>query len=210
MKEGVAIVVLACAVLVTALAMNGHEQKSIGQSKHNSEGSESFMVGTNLDTATFGEGCFWCTEAVFQRLEGVVSVESGYSGGTVPHPTYEQVCTGTTGHAEVTQIMYDSSKVSYDELLRVFWKTHDPTTLNRQGNDSGTQYRSVIFYHDEKQKELAEKYKTELDTSGAWKDPIVTEISPFKAFYKAESYHQDYYNNNTYKPYCMFVYRSKA
>lgn len=202
MKKGGAFVVLACAVLATALALSA--QKNAGQSNNNSEGTKS-MDGVSLDTATFGEGCFWCTEAVFQRLEGVISVESGYSGGTVPNPTYEQVCTGTTEHAEVTQITYDPSRVSYDELLKVFWKTHDPTTLNRQGNDSGTQYRSVIFYHNEKQKELAEKYKKDLDASGAWKDPIVTEISPFKVFYKAESYHQDYYNNNTYKPYCMFV-----
>ena len=198
------IVMLAGLVVTLAVAMSTEPGKKSNHPNNNAEGGKS-MAEAKLDTATFGEGCFWCTEAVFQRLEGVVSVESGYSGGTVPDPTYEQVCTGTTGHAEVTQIMYDPSKISYDELLRVFWKTHDPTTLNRQGNDAGTQYRSVIFYHDAKQKELAENYKKELDASGAWKDPIVTEISPFKVFYKAESYHQDYYNNNTYKPYCMFV-----
>ena len=198
------IVMLAGLVVTLVVAMSTQPGKTSNHPNNNAEGTKS-MGEAKLDTATFGEGCFWCTEAVFQRLEGVVSVESGYSGGTVPDPTYEQVCTGTTGHAEVTQIMYDPSKISYDELLRVFWKTHDPTTLNRQGNDAGTQYRSVIFYHDAKQKELAENYKKELDASGAWKDPIVTEISPFKVFYKAESYHQDYYNNNTYKPYCMFV-----
>lgn len=163
------------------------------------------MTTAGLEKATFGSGCFWCTEAVFQRLEGVMSVESGYSGGKVPNPTYEQVCTGTTGHAEVTQITYDPKTISYDDLLQVFWKTHDPTTLNRQGNDTGTQYRSVIFYHSGKQKELAEKYKKELDASGAWKSPIVTEISPFTTFYKAESYHQNYYNDNKSQPYCMFV-----
>lgn len=204
MKNNLLMVGLACLAAAIMLAMGSRAQKHAVESNNKVEGKKS-MAETKLDTATFGEGCFWCTEAVFQRLEGVVSVESGYSGGTVPNPTYEQVCTGTTGHAEVTQVTYDPSRVSYDELLKVFWKTHDPTTLNRQGNDSGTQYRSVIFYRDTNQKELAEKYKKALDASGAWKDPIVTEISPFKAFYKAESYHQDYYNNNTSKPYCMFV-----
>ncbi|MEB2295458.1 MAG: peptide-methionine (S)-S-oxide reductase MsrA [Ignavibacteriaceae bacterium] len=163
----------------------------------------------NLDKATFGSGCFWCTEAIFERLNGVVDVESGYSGGKVENPTYEEVCTGTTGHAEVTQITYDSSVISFDELLEVFWKTHDPTTLNKQGNDIGTQYRSVIFYHNEKQKNLAEKYKTELDKSGAWENPIVTEISPFENFYSAENYHQDYYNNNPNQGYCTFVIAPK-
>jgi peptide-methionine (S)-S-oxide reductase len=178
------------------------------QSQHKSEQS----VGTDpvqAEVATFGSGCFWCTEAVFQRLEGVLKVESGYAGGDIPNPTYKQVCTGETGHAEVTQITYDPRKVSFDELLEVFWKTHDPTTLNRQGADVGTQYRSVIFYHNDKQKELAEKYKKELDASGAWKNPIVTEIAPFKAFYKAENYHQDYYDNNKMQPYCMFVIAPK-
>jgi len=164
----------------------------------------------SLQVATFGSGCFWCTEAIFERLNGVVKVESGYSGGKVENPTYEEVCTGTTGHAEVTQITYDPSIISYDELLEVFWKTHDPTTLNRQGNDVGTQYRSVIFYHSEKQKELAEKYKAELDKSGAWDKPIVTEISPFTNFYSAEGYHQDYFENNPAQPYCSFVIAPKV
>jgi peptide-methionine (S)-S-oxide reductase len=163
----------------------------------------------NLQTATFGSGCFWCTEAIFERLNGVVKVESGYSGGNVENPTYEEVCTGTTGHAEVTQITYDPSVISYDELLEVFWKTHDPTTLNRQGNDMGTQYRSVIFYHNEEQKKLAEKYKAELYKSGAWDNPIVTEISQFTNFYPAENYHQDYYNNNPNQGYCAFVIAPK-
>jgi peptide-methionine (S)-S-oxide reductase len=163
-----------------------------------------------LDTATFGEGCFWCTEAIFQRLKGVISATSGYSGGTVANPSYEEVCTGNTGHAEVTQVVYDPKVISYDELLKVFWKTHDPTTLNRQGADVGTQYRSVIFYHNEAQKERAEHYKAELDLSGAFGDkPIVTEIAPFKNFYKAEDYHQDYYNNNPNKPYCTLVIAPK-
>ncbi len=159
--------------------------------------------------ATFGNGCFWCTEAIFQQLQGVVKVESGYSGGQVDHPTYKQVCSGTTGHAECLQITYDSTKISFDELLEVFWKTHDPTTLNRQGADEGTQYRSVIFYHDERQKELALKYKTELDKSGAYDDPIVTTLEPFTVFYKAEDYHQNYFNENGQQPYCRFVIQPK-
>jgi len=157
------------------------------------------------EVATFGAGCFWCVEAVFLELDGVVSVESGYSGGTVPDPTYEQVCTGKTGHAEVCRIRYDPAKIGYEELLEVFWKTHDPTTPNRQGNDVGTQYRSVIFYHNQQQKALAEKYKRELDASGAFQDPIVTEIMPAAEFYKAEQYHQDYYRNNPQQGYCRVV-----
>jgi peptide-methionine (S)-S-oxide reductase len=164
----------------------------------------------NLEKATLGSGCFWCTEAVFERLNGVNSVVSGYAGGKTDNPTYEEVCSGSTGHAEVTQITYDPSVISYDELLEVFWKTHDPTTLNRQANDVGTQYRSVIFYHNEEQKELAEKYKSELDKSGAWDKPIVTEISPFTKFYFAEGYHQDYYNNNPNQGYCAFVIAPKV
>ena len=163
-----------------------------------------------MDTATFGAGCFWCIEAVFQDLKGVQSVTSGYSGGYEANPTYEEVCTGTTGHAEVAQIIYDPAQLSYDELLEVFWKTHDPTTLNSQGNDHGTQYRSVIFYHNEQQKKLAEKYKNELNKSGAWDKPIVTEIVPFKAFYKAEDYHQNYYNQNSGQPYCRYVIQPKV
>ncbi len=165
---------------------------------------------TKLDTATFGEGCFWCTEAIFQRLKGVVSVTAGYSGGTVPNPSYEQVCTGETGHAEVSQIVFDPREMSFVELLRVFWSTHDPTTLNRQGADVGTQYRSVIFYHNEAQKEAAEHYKKELDKSKVFDKPVVTQIEPFKVFYKAENYHQNYYNNNPNKPYCSLVITPKV
>jgi len=150
------------------------------------------------------------SEAIFERLNGVVTVESGYSGGKVDNPTYEEVCSGTTGYAEVTQITYDPSIITYDELLEVFWKTHDPTTLNKQGNDVGTQYRSVIFYNNYEEKELAEKYKAELDKSGAWDDPIVTEISPLTKFYSAEGYHQDYYNNNPNQGYCAFVIAPKV
>lgn len=160
-------------------------------------------------TATFGSGCFWCTEAVFQRLKGVIKVESGYSGGRRENPSYEQVCSGATGHAEVVQVTYDPEIISFEELLEVFWKTHDPTTLNRQGADVGTQYRSVIFYHDDEQKNLAEKYKRKLDEAGIYENPIVTEISPLINFYKAEEYHQDYYNNNSSQPYCSFVITPK-
>jgi len=158
-----------------------------------------------LDTATFGSGCFWCTEAIFQRVRGVKSVVSGYSGGARPNPTYDQVSSGASGHAEVIQITYDPSEVTFEALLEIFWKTHDPTTLNRQGADVGTQYRSVVFYHGETQKSAAENIKAELDASGAWNNPIVTEISEFKAFYKAESYHQNYFNNNKNAAYCNFV-----
>jgi peptide methionine sulfoxide reductase msrA/msrB len=159
--------------------------------------------------ATFGAGCFWCTEAVFQQLEGVHSVVSGYSGGHVKDPTYKAVCTGMTGHAEVVRIHYDPKTISYDELLEVFWKTHDPTTLNRQGLDVGPQYRSVIFFHNDQQRRLAEHYKQKLDASGAFKAPIVTEISPLGEFYPAESYHQEYYERNGRQPYCLRVIRPK-
>ena len=159
---------------------------------------------------TFGSGCFWCTEAVFQRLKGVSKVVSGYTGGNTENPSYEEVCSGTSGHAEVVQITYDDSLVSYEELLEVFWKTHDPTTLNRQGNDVGTQYRSAIFYANEDEKQVAEKYKEKLNKSGAWGAPIVTEIVPLGVFYEAEVYHQDYYNRNGNQPYCAFVVAPKV
>lgn len=162
-----------------------------------------------MDTATLANGCFWCTEAIFQQLEGVLKVTSGYSGGHVVNPTYKEVCTGTTGHAECIQIVFDPSKISFDELLSVFWQTHDPTTLNKQGNDEGPQYRSAVFYHNEEQKAKALKYKEELSKSGAFDRPIVTEISPFTSFYAAENYHQDYYNQNGSAPYCYIVIRPK-
>ncbi len=172
-------------------------------------GEINMVENDNLKKAIFGSGCFWCAEAVFEMVKGVHLVVSGYAGGTVENPTYEQVCSGSTGHAEVIQITYDPDIISYDELLQIFWKTHDPTTLNRQGNDVGTQYRSVIFYHDDEQKQLAEKYKKELDASGAWENPIVTEIVPLTNFYEAEDYHQDYYENNPYQGYCTFVIAPK-
>jgi len=164
----------------------------------------------NLENATFGGGCFWCTEAIYERVEGVHTVMSGYAGGHVKNPTYKQVCDGTTGHAEVIQIGYDAKVVSYDELLEIFFKTHDPTTLNSQGADVGTQYRSVIFYHNDEQKKKAEYYKAELDKSGAWDNPIVTELSPLTNYYPAEDYHQDYYENNPNQGYCAFVIGPKV
>jgi len=162
------------------------------------------------EQATFGAGCFWCTEAVFQQLKGVLAVQSGYSGGAVKDPTYEQVCSGATGHAEVIQITYDPKVIAYSELLEVFWKTHDPTTLNRQGNDRGPQYRSVIFYHTPAQKEQAEHYKLKLNAAGAFAGSIVTEIAPFTAFYPAEDYHQNYYLDNSRQPYCNLVIGPKV
>jgi peptide-methionine (S)-S-oxide reductase len=164
---------------------------------------------TKLEKATFGNGCFWCTEAIFKQIDGVVSVVSGYSGGHVKDPTYQAVCAGQTGHAEVIQIAYDPEVATYEHLLEVFWKTHDPTTLNRQGNDVGTQYRSAIFYHGPQQKELAERFKKKLDASGAFDAPIVTRIEPLTEFYPAEDYHQNYYELNRNQPYCMVVIRPK-
>jgi peptide-methionine (S)-S-oxide reductase len=172
-------------------------------------GSSKTTNAAQLQTATFGEGCFWCCEAVFQRLRGVKSVISGYSGGNVDKPTYEQVCSGRTGHAEVIQITYDPNEIKFEDLLKVFWQTHDPTTPNQQGHDIGTQYRSAVFYHDEEQQRVAEAYKKQLDKSGAFKKPIVTEITPIKNFFPAENYHQDYFNLNPSQRYCEFVIRPK-
>lgn len=174
----------------------------------NNESSKK-MDSKNLEIATLGSGCFWCTEAIFQQIRGVEKVMPGYSGGKRENPTYEQVSSGATGHAEVTQITFDPDVVSFDELLEIFWKSHDPTTLNRQGADVGTQYRSVIFYHNQKQKEVAEQYKRKLNEAGAFDNPVVTEITEFKAFYPAENYHVNYYNNNKRAPYCTFVIQPK-
>lgn len=157
---------------------------------------------------TLGAGCFWCVEAIFQELIGVKSVVSGYSGGEVPNPSYREVVSGTTGHAEVVQITFDPGLISADLILKVFWSTHDPTTLNRQGADVGTQYRSAIFYHNEEQRALAKKSKNEVATE-LWDDPIVTEITPFRSFYEAESYHQNYFANNPYQGYCRVVINPK-
>ena len=163
----------------------------------------------NLDVVTFGAGCFWCVEAVFQELKGVHSVISGFSGGAVDNPTYNQVVAGNSGHAEVCQIKYDPAVLSFGELLMVFWQTHDPTTLNRQGNDLGTQYRSAIFYHTEEQKIIAEQYKRQLDATGAWSNPIITEITEFEKFYEADKSHQEYYTNNPTASYCTYVIQPK-
>jgi len=166
------------------------------------------LEGASL--ATFGAGCFWCTEAVFQQLSGVQSVTSGYSGGDLKNPTYEDICTGMSGHAEVVQVAFDPAIISYDQLLFAFWQTHDPTTLNRQGNDVGPQYRSVIFYHTDEQKIAAEASKRKLDAARVFPGPIVTEIVPVADFYRAENYHQNYYRNNPSRGYCQFIIRPKV
>jgi len=158
-----------------------------------------------MEIATLANGCFWCSEAIFSRIKGVKSVLPGYSGGKVENPSYDAVCTGRTGHAEAAQIEFDPIVISFEKLLDVFWHTHDPTTLNKQGNDVGPQYRSAIFYHNEKQREIAEKSKSELAASGTYKDPIVTEINPFNKFYVAEDYHKKYYEQHQDAPYCRFV-----
>lgn len=162
------------------------------------------------ELATLGSGCFWCTEAVFDQLNGVVKVESGYAGGTVPNPTYREVCSGLTGHAEVGQITFDPHVIAYREILEVFFATHDPTTLNRQGADVGTQYRSVIFYHDDVQKQIAAQVIQELNAAKIWDAPIVTEIAPLNVFYRAEDYHQEYFVNNPSQPYCQVVISPKV
>jgi len=201
--------VLATCVTLFSCAQRQNEKKDISKDMTTNI-NNSATTPTDTDTATFGTGCFWCTEAIFQQLDGVIKSTSGYSGGQVANPSYKEVCTGNTGHAEVIQVLYDPKKITYDELLEVFWQTHDPTTLNRQGADVGTQYRSVIFYHNNEQKEKAEKYKAELNKSGAFTDPIVTEISPYSKFYAAENYHQDYYEQNGGEPYCSIVIRPKV
>ncbi|BAV08048.1 peptide-methionine (S)-S-oxide reductase [Filimonas lacunae] len=188
-------------LLLSSCAENKSQKKSLVEDRS--------IAGITTDTAVFATGCFWCTEAVFQRLNGVLKVISGYSGGTVKNPTYEEVSNGTTGHAEVCKLIYDTSKISYDDLLAVFWQTHDPTSLNKQGNDVGTQYRSAIFYKNAAQKEKAEYYKEQLNKSGAYDQPIVTEIVAYRNFYPAEDYHQNFYNNNNQQMYCRYVIMPK-
>jgi len=175
----------------------------------NSYKQQESIMNNILAIATLGGGCFWCLEAVYKELKGVQSVESGYAGGHVQNPTYKQVCTGNTGHAEVVQIHYNPEQISYKDLLNVFFSIHDPTTLNRQGADIGTQYRSVIFYHNETQREIAESSIKELEQKDLWANPIVTEIKPFQKFFRAEEYHQDYYINNSNQPYCQVVIAPK-
>ncbi len=181
------------------------QQKNQSKPISNTKGA-----GINLETATLAGGCFWCIETIFEDLKGVEKVESGYSGGNTVNPTYEQVCSGTTGHAEVVQISFDPSVISYAKLLEIFFHIHDPTTLNKQGADVGEQYRSAIFYHNNEQKETAEKVMKEIGESGLWKDAIVTELTQFDKFYSAENYHQDYYKNNPEKGYCSVVIAPKV
>lgn len=186
-------------------AQDHSTSKKITQPKN-----ENMSANPNLEIATLGGGCYWCMEAVFQRLEGVEKVESGFSGGHVKNPTYKEVCTGTTGHAEVIHITFDSTKVSFAEILKVFFTMHDPTTLNQQGNDVGTQYRSAVFYHNDTQKKTAEEIISELNKAHVYPSPIVTEVSKFDAFYKAEDVHQNYYNDNKSQPYCAYVIQPKV
>ncbi|AMQ56777.1 peptide-methionine (S)-S-oxide reductase MsrA [Algoriphagus sanaruensis] len=169
-----------------------------------------FEIPINQEAIVLGAGCFWCTEAVFQRLNGVEKVISGYAGGIIPNPTYRQICTGTTGHAEVVAVFYNPQLISLAEILEVFWATHDPTTVNRQGADVGPQYRSSIFYFSEDQADLARKLKLELNQKAVFDSPVVTEITPFSNFYEAEDYHQNYFNENGMQPYCQFVVRPKV
>lgn len=194
-------------ILIVLIMAGCNESKSENKTEKKINMNEQ---NSKLETATFGSGCFWCTEAIFERVKGVETVVSGYSGGTVINPTYDEVCNGTTGHAECTQIKFDPVVISYDELLEIFWKMHDPTTLNRQGNDVGTQYRSVIFYHNEEQKQKAEYYKNKLTEEKIWDKPIVTEITKFEKFYPAEDYHQEYYENNPNQGYCAYVITPKV
>lgn len=202
--NGMKLFYLAVSTLISLFGLN--QKNNTTKSQHMTDN----INNVKMDTATFGTGCFWCTEAIFQQVEGVSKVTSGYSGGKVENPNYKEVCTGTTGHAECLNIVYDPSKITFDELLEIFWQVHDPTSLNRQGNDIGTQYRSVVFYHNETQKAKVEKYIGELNKSGAWDKPIVTTLEPFVKFYPAEDYHQNYYNENGSQGYCQFVIRPKV
>lgn len=200
-------VMMFTAIFFEACSQN-KEQSSV--TKPQTKSTTKSSMENQLDTITLGAGCFWCVEAVFQNLNGVEKVTSGYSGGFIKNPSYKEVCQGTTGHAEVCQLVYNPKVITIPEILQVFWQTHDPTTLNRQGNDFGTQYRSAIFYHNEEQKKLAEQYKNELNKSKAFDNPIVTEITAYTNFYPAENYHQDYFNLNGEEPYCRFVIQPKV
>lgn len=205
---------LTAAALATVVEVAGakgpREKKNPMSNPESSTAAATDAEPAELEKATFAGGCFWCTEAVFERLKGVHDVVSGYSGGEVKDPTYEQVCTGLTGHAEAVQISYDPKVITYDDLLEVFWKTHDPTTLNQQGADFGTQYRSAVFYHNEEQKNLAEQYKKQLSAEHAFRKPIVTEITKFSVFYPAEPYHQDYFESHKSQAYCRAVINPKV
>ena len=176
----------------------------------NTDQNQTDKINTNLSRATLGGGCFWCLEAIYQELQGIDSIVSGYSGGTIANPTYNQIGTGRTGHAEVVQLTFDPQIISYQEILQVFFSIHDPTTLNRQGADVGPQYRSIILYHDDEQKQVAQSTIANIEAQKLWDDPIVTELAPFTAFYKAEDYHQNYYRDNSYQPYCQVVINPKV
>lgn len=206
MKTSILLAILAGVISLGVFTLN---QQSPTTDTDLMNETQSTSPSSELEQATFGAGCFWCVEAVFEELKGVHTVEAGYSGGTVEDPSYREVTSGNTGHAEVTRIEYDPSVITYEQLLEVFWHTHDPTTLNRQGHDVGTQYRSVIFYHNEEQKETAEQSLENTDASGLWDDPIVTKIQPLENYYVAENYHQDYYANNPNAGYCQVVIAPK-
>ncbi len=202
--------VLSAYIIVLALFTFSCAEKIDDNEDSKTLESRNSEVHKHTSEATFGAGCFWCVEAIFQNLEGVDTVVSGYSGGHKDNPTYKEVCTENTGHAEVIQIYYDSSKISFKDLLEVFWQTHDPTTLNKQGNDEGPQYRSVVFYRNDDEKEIATHYKNELNKQGVWDKPIVTEIAAFEKFWPAEEYHQNYYNDNKGRAYCQYVITPKV
>jgi methionine-S-sulfoxide reductase len=203
---GILLLGASCLALVFAAGPDNSTEQSMTTHPSDSQSADS----ANLETATFASGCFWCSEAVFQQLHGVKSIVSGYAGGHVENPTYEQVSAGMTGYAEAIQVKFDPKEIPYTDLLRVFWQTHDPTTLNRQGNDVGTQYRSAIFYHNDQQRRDAEEYKRQLDVDQTFKSPIVTEITPFTNFFSAEKYHQNYYQDNPNQGYCQYVIRPKV
>lgn len=205
----IAIAIVALVVLFAVIRPSNEEMPENIPSLIIDESKATEDAASGLQLATFGTGCFWCTEAVFQQLKGVTKVVSGYSGGTLKNPSYEDICTGSTGHAEVIQITYDPKIVTYPQLLEVFWRSHNPTTKNRQGRDVGTQYRSVIFYHNPRQKELAEQYRQLLDNAEVFPNPIVTEITPFSEFYPAEAMHQNFYAGNSQRSYCRNVITPK-
>jgi peptide-methionine (S)-S-oxide reductase len=202
MKKIIYLLTLLLTAGFSAFALTPHSANV--KSSHKLNNSAHLKI-KNIDTATFATGCFWCTEAKFQRLKGVTKVVSGFTGGHVANPTYQQVSTGKTGHAEACNIIYDPSKISYDELLKAFFVAHDPTQLNKQGNDVGTQYRSAIFYHNAAQKAKADYYIGKLNVAKAYKNKIVTQVTPYTVFYKAEDYHQNYFNQNSSQPYCKYV-----
>lgn len=214
------IIPITCALMAVMSSCGAKSESQSQQSNPNkstymsdvlaSESTQQMSSNDTIATATFGAGCFWCVEAVYQSIKGVIKVESGYTGGEIKNPTYKEVCSGTTGHAEVCQITYDPRVVTFGQLLEVFFEVHDPTTLNRQGADVGTQYRSVVYYHNDEQKRLVELAIEAANASGVWEDPLVTEVASAQTFYVAEDYHQNYFNENGEQPYCRMVVRPKV